>query len=75
MKKKPSQSLTELKQKVTEALQEKGFSLESFYIEIEDEDDNHTGHLRIRILPNTLKDETEIKMDEEFNNIIKGFGL
>lgn len=69
--KNPSAELLALKKKVTETLLENGFALESFNIEVE-EDANHVGHLRVRILPNTLKDEEDLKIDSKFNDIIEG---
>lgn len=70
----PSQQLREIKSKIEEALIDKGFHLESFSIEIE-EDENHTAHLRLRLLPEALKGEQDIQIDEAFSDIIKGMGL
>ena len=70
----PSQKLREVKKKIEEALVEKGFSLEAFSIEVE-EDDNHTAHLRLRLQPEVVKADEEVKVDEAFTDIIKGMGL
>jgi DNA mismatch repair ATPase MutL len=69
-----AQHLREIKKKIEEALIDKGFTLESFIIEVE-EDDNHTAHLRLRLLPEALKDEDDLQIDQAFTDIIKGMGL
>jgi hypothetical protein len=70
----PSEQLREIKAKIEKALVDKGFQLETFTIEVE-EDDNHTAHLRLRLLPEALKGEQDIQIDKAFTDIIKGMGL
>ena len=63
--------LNEIKQAIEDKLAEEGFQLEFFSVEVID-DGNHLAHIVVEILPETLKDPTERKVDEMFEDIMEG---
>ena len=66
-----STRLNEIKQTIEARLLEEGFQLEFFSVEVID-DGNHLAHIVVEVLPETLKDPIEKKVDEMFEDIMEG---